>query len=123
MQEKQIHSFQFLVFEIAFVFVQCKCVRSLQYVHIIRFEFVRTVFSQSEQTGALQSLMFAADSFRYLLLAISDEWLICLNNRKWGMIFSTFFYVYADVADASFLSTVALIKIALPCISEVFFTI
>ena len=37
-----------------FVFVQCECVRSLQYVHIIRFEFMRTVFSYAEQVGALR---------------------------------------------------------------------
>ena len=43
------------MFEIVsdFVFVQCKCIRNLQYVHIIRFEFMQTVFSHTEQIGTL----------------------------------------------------------------------
>ena len=44
------------MFEIGsvFVFVQCKCVWSLQFVHIIHFEFMPTDFSQIEQIGALR---------------------------------------------------------------------
>ena len=68
-KKKQIHSFAFLVFDIVsiFVFVQCKCVRSLQYVHIIRFEFMRTVFSQIEQIGALR---FVAAFLLFCLLFV-----------------------------------------------------
>ena len=69
-QEKQIQSFAFLVFEIVSVsvFVRCKkYVRSLQNVHIIRFEFMRTVFSQIEQIGALR---FVAAFLLFCLLFV-----------------------------------------------------
>ena len=66
------------MFEIVciFVFVQCKCVRSLQYVHIIRFEFMRSVFSQIEQIGALQ---FVAAFLLFCLLFVGVNTELVVN--------------------------------------------
>ena len=143
-QDKQVYSFAFLVTKIVsdFVFVQCKCVRSFQYVHIIRFNFMHTVFSHTEQIGALRFvvpfftvfvyhllvlilswlLTLTLDSLQYLLLAISVELLMYLNNKRQEMIFSAFFQIHVDVTDTSFQSTVALMEIALRRAFEVFLT-
>ena len=46
-----------------------------------------------------------------------------LNNRKEETIFSAFFKIHVDVADASFQSTVALMEIVSRSTFEVFVTI
>ena len=55
-----------------FVFVQCKYVVRLRYVHIIHFEFMRTVFSHTEQIGAL-CFVVAFLLFCLLLVGVDPE--------------------------------------------------
>ena len=70
-------------------------------MHIIRFEFIRKVFSQIEQIGALRfvaaflllCLLFVGVNPKLVVdvgpgfVSLSspsniDEWLMCLNNKK-----------------------------------------